>query len=67
MVNFSGYVVEFANMHGVEVKGEGKAMQTATAEGITIINFGMGSPNAATIMDLLTCLLYTSPSPRDRG
>lgn len=53
MVNFSGYVVEFATMHGVEVKGKGKAMQTATAEGITIINFGMGSPNAATIMDLL--------------
>ena len=31
-------------------------MQTATADGITIINFGMGSPNAATIMDLLTAI-----------
>lgn len=56
MVNFSGYVVEFAQMHNVEIKGYGKAMQTATADGITIINFGMGSPNAATIMDLLTAI-----------
>lgn len=56
LVNFSGYVVEFAEMHNVEIKGFGKAMQTATAEGITIINFGMGSPNAATIMDLLTAI-----------
>ena len=28
-------------------------MISATAEGITMINFGMGSPNAAIIMDLL--------------
>jgi AMP nucleosidase len=56
LVNFSGYVVEFAEMHNVEIKGFGKAMQTATADGITIINFGMGSPNAATIMDLLTAI-----------
>ena len=56
LVNFSGYVVEFAEMHGVEMKGKGKAMQTATAGRITIINFGMGSPNAATIMDLLTAI-----------
>jgi AMP nucleosidase len=56
LTNFSNYVNIFAEMHGVEVKGKGKAMQTATAEGITIINFGMGSPNAATIMDLLTAI-----------
>jgi len=56
LVNFSGYVVEFAEVHNVEIKGYGKAMQTATADGITIINFGMGSPNAATIMDLLTAI-----------
>jgi AMP nucleosidase len=31
-------------------------MQCATANGITIINFGMGSPGAATIMDLLTAI-----------
>lgn len=56
MVNFRKYVDRFANMHNVEVKGEKSAMQTATAEGITIINFGMGSPNAATIMDLLSAI-----------
>jgi AMP nucleosidase len=56
MTNFGNYVDMFAEMHGVEVKGEDKAMQTATADGITIINFGMGSPNAATIMDLLTAI-----------
>lgn len=56
LVNFSNYVTRFAEMHGVGIKGDGKAMQTATANGITIINFGMGSPNAATIMDLLTAI-----------
>ena len=33
-----------------------KPMRSATAEGITIINFGMGSPNAATIMDCLSAI-----------
>jgi len=56
MVNFSDYVNRFAEMHNVPVKGEAKAMQTATAKGITIINFGMGSPNAATIIDLLSAI-----------
>ena len=40
----------------MEVIGKEKPMQSATAEGITIINFGMGSPTAATIMDLLTAI-----------
>jgi AMP nucleosidase len=31
-------------------------MHSATAGGITIINFGMGSPNAATIMDCLSAI-----------
>jgi AMP nucleosidase len=31
-------------------------MQCVTAEGITIINFGMGSPTAATVMDLLPAI-----------
>ncbi len=43
-------------MHGVPVIGYGKPMTCATAEGITIINFGMGSPTAATIMDLLSAV-----------
>jgi AMP nucleosidase len=46
----------FAQWNRVEVIGRDKPMQCATAENITIINFGMGSPTAATIMDLLTAL-----------
>lgn len=56
LCNFSNYVETFAEQHGVEVKGKGKPMQCATAEGITIINFGMGSASAATCMDLLSAI-----------
>ena len=56
LTNFDNYVKKFAEWHGVEVNGQDKAMRSATAEGITIINFGMGSPNAATIMDCLTAI-----------
>lgn len=42
--------------NGVEVKGLDMPMPNATANGITIINFGMGSANAATIMDLLSAI-----------
>ncbi len=56
LTNFSNYVVMFAEQFGVEVKGLGKPMQTATAENITIINFGMGSAMAATVMDLLSAV-----------
>ncbi len=56
LTNFDNYVHLFADWHNVEVVGEGKPMQCATADDITIINFGMGSPGAATIMDLLTAI-----------
>jgi len=56
LCNFSNYVKIFAEMHGVPVVGLDKPMQCATAEGITIINFGMGSPSAATMMDLLSAI-----------
>ncbi len=56
LVNFNSYVKLFAERYKVEIKGEGRAMRSATSDGITIINFGMGSPNAATIMDLLTAI-----------
>src|SRR6201996_5403792 len=56
LTNFDNYVHLFAEWHGVEVIGEHKPMQCATANDITIINFGMGSPGAATIMDLLTAI-----------
>ena len=56
LTNFGNYVNKFAEWNNVEINGIGKAMQSATANGITIINFGMGSPNAATIMDLLSAI-----------
>ncbi len=56
LTNFIGYVEYFAEKFQVEIKGKTRPMQSATAENITIINFGMGSPNAATIMDLLKAI-----------
>jgi len=54
LVNFNYYVEQFAAWHNVPVLGRDRPMPNATAEGISIINFGMGSPNAATISDLLS-------------
>ncbi len=56
LTNFSNYVELFAKWNNVEILGKDKPMQSATADGITIINFGMGSPTAATVMDLLTAI-----------
>ncbi len=56
LTNFITYVEMFANKFGVEIKGVGRPMQSATAENITIINFGMGSAMAATVMDLLSSI-----------
>lgn len=56
LVNFTNYVHMFAKLYNVEVKGLDKPMSSATAENITIINFGMGSASAATIMDLLSAI-----------
>lgn len=56
LTNFDNYVYKFAEWHNVPVDGIDKAMISATAEGITIINFGMGSPNAATIIDCLSAI-----------
>ena len=38
------------------MQGRDKAMTSATADDITIINFGMGSATAATVMDLLSAV-----------
>lgn len=55
LTNFSNYVESFADRFNVDIYGDKKPMQAATnSEGLTIINFGIGSPNAATIMDLLS-------------
>ncbi|MEJ7735883.1 MAG: AMP nucleosidase [Chitinophagaceae bacterium] len=56
LTNFSNYVKLFADWNNVEVVGIDKPMQCATANNISIINFGMGSPTAATIMDLLSAI-----------
>ena len=56
LTNFDGYLQKFAEWHNVEIIGRGKAMPMATADGITMINFSMGSPNAAIIMDLLSAI-----------
>ncbi len=56
LTNFGNYVKMFAEWHNVSVVGTDRPMQCATAENITIINFGMGSPTAATIMDLLAAI-----------
>lgn len=54
LTNFSNYVTKFAEMYDAKVYQ--RNMAACSAEGITMINFGMGSPNAATMMDLLTAI-----------
>jgi len=56
LTNFNNYVELFAEINGVEVTGTDRPMPNATAEDITIVNFGMGSANAATVMDLLSAI-----------
>src|SRR3954466_6886844 len=56
LTNFNKYVKMFAELNKVEINGLDMPMPNATANGITIINFGMGSANAATIMDLLSAI-----------
>ena len=53
LTNFSNYVQLFADWNKVKVADITKPMQCVTAGDITLINFGMGSPTAATVMDLL--------------
>ncbi len=54
LTNFYDYVQNFAEMFKADIKGYARPMQVATNDkGLSIINFGMGSANAATIMDLL--------------
>jgi len=56
LTNFKEYMNHFCKMTGAEVIDKTKGMTAATNDGITMINFGMGSPNAATVMDLLTAI-----------
>lgn len=56
LTNFSNYLQFFAESAGVEIVGEDRPMPCATSDGVTMINFGMGSPNTATICDLLSAI-----------
>ncbi len=56
LTNFDHYLDRFCSIHKVSVKDPAKPMPCASSGGITIINFGMGSANAATIMDLLSAI-----------
>ena len=56
LVNFGNYVRMFAEQHDTPVYGADRPMQAATAGNITIINFGIGSPNAGLVIDLLEAI-----------
>jgi AMP nucleosidase len=56
LTNFGSYLDLFAQQTGAPVVGLDRPMPNITADGITMINFGMGSPNAATVMDLLAAI-----------
>lgn len=56
LTNFTDYVYRFSEYTGAKVQGENRPMCNATHDGVSIINFGMGSANAATIMDLLSAI-----------
>lgn len=56
LTNFNHYVELFAEWFGVPIYGKEGSMPNASADEITIINFGIGSPNAALIMDLLSAV-----------
>ena len=55
LTNFENYFIRFVTRFDCEVYGAGRPMQAATtSDGLTMVTFGIGSPNAATIMDLLS-------------
>jgi AMP nucleosidase len=54
LTNFQNYVDRFAKKFDAKINGLGGSMTSSTNDrGLSIINFGYGSANAATIMDLL--------------
>lgn len=56
LTNFDNYLDLFCNLTGAAIAARDKAMKVAVAEDMAMINFGMGSPNAATLMDLLSAV-----------
>ena len=57
LANFNIYLDLFASQHGTDIVDRNVAMPTVNANEISIINFGMGSANAATVMDLLGAIM----------
>lgn len=56
LTNFDNYLKRFAELNDLPQPDLEKPMPTISCGGITLVNFGMGSPNAATVMDLLTAV-----------
>lgn len=56
LTNFGHYLELFSQWYDVPILGKDKPMPSISANGVVIINFGMGSANAATIMDLLSAV-----------
>ncbi len=56
LTNFLNYLEKFAELHNTKIADLNCPMPSATAGAITMVNFGMGSSNAATIMDLLSAI-----------
>ena len=57
LTNFQNYVEKFSKKFKTKINGMGGPMTSAiNSDGLSIINFGIGSANAATIMDLLSCI-----------
>lgn len=56
LTNFRDYIQMFSEWHNVKIANINTPFHCATANGISIINFGMGSPSAATVMDMLTAI-----------
>jgi AMP nucleosidase len=56
LTNFGHYLTVFSQQTGAPIMGQDRPMPNVTADGITLINFGMGSANAATVMDLLSAI-----------
>jgi len=55
LTNFQHYLEAFAARFGCEIRGSDRPMPAATCgDGLTMVNFGIGTANAATIMDLLS-------------
>ena len=57
LTNFHNYVEKFSKRFESKINGIGGPMTSSiNNQGLSIINFGIGSANAATIMDLLSSI-----------